>query len=86
MIGVDRIRQQPSGSREIGEHCRSSTMPPVCANAWRMSLPRGSWQRQQGRSSIPRTMSVELLIISPAIQIVRDADHRDPVRVDRREL
>jgi hypothetical protein len=35
MSGIDRIRQQPSGSRETGEHCRSSTMPPVCASAWR---------------------------------------------------
>jgi hypothetical protein len=33
LISVDRIRQQPSGNREYGEHCFSSTMPPVCVSA-----------------------------------------------------
>jgi hypothetical protein len=65
MIGVDRIRQQSSGSRETGEHCRSSTMPPVCASAWRRSAPRGSVHRKQGRSSMLRTVSAEVLIVLP---------------------
>ena len=62
LISVDRIRQQPNGSPETGEHCCSSTMPPVCASIWRRSSPRGSVHRQHGRSSIRRSVSVEVLI------------------------
>jgi hypothetical protein len=33
LIGVDRIRQQPNGRREYGEHWSSSMTPPACASA-----------------------------------------------------
>jgi hypothetical protein len=60
MISVDRIRQQPSGSPELGEHCRSSTMPPACASAWRMSAVH----HQQGRSSTRRVTAAEAFVVS----------------------
>jgi hypothetical protein len=65
LIGVDRIRQQPSGNLEYGEHWLSSMMPPACASAWRRSAPRGSVHCRHGKSSILRTVSAEVLIVSP---------------------
>jgi hypothetical protein len=65
LIGVERIRQHPSGNLEYGEHWFSSMTPPACASAWRMSAPRGSVHRQHGRSSILRSVSVKVLIVSP---------------------
>jgi hypothetical protein len=63
-ISIERIRQQPNGNLEYREHAFSSTMPPVCARAWRRSAPRGSWHRQQANSSTLRTVSLEVLTIS----------------------
>jgi hypothetical protein len=39
-ISVDLILQHPSGNPELGEHCCSSTMPPVCASVTKIFATR----------------------------------------------